>query len=82
MAEAAGDISVIVNELSRYSRYNMIYSTLSVIGQNDYRSGQEFIEDALLQHSKDMAVSYDDVGRDVRQEKGQGWERRATEKKN
>lgn len=72
MAEAASDIPVIVGGLGRYSRYNMIYPTLGVAGQKDHRSGKEFMEDA----------SYDGVGRDVRQDKGQGWERRATEKKN
>jgi len=40
------------------------------------------MEDASLQHPRDMAVCYNGVGRDVRQEKGQGWERRVTERKN
>jgi len=82
MAEAAGGISVIVGGLSRCSRYKMIYRTLGVTEQKNHRSGKKFMEDASLQHARDMAVCYNDVGRDVRQEKGQGWERRVTERKN
>ncbi len=82
MAEAAGGIPVIVGGLGRCSRYKMIYRTLGVAGQKDHRSGKEFMEDASLQHARDMAVCYNGVGRDVRQEKGQGWERRVTERKN
>ncbi len=82
MAEAAGDIPVIVGGLGRCSRYRMIYRTLGVAGQKDHHSGKEFMEDASLQHPRDMAVCYNGVDRDVRQEKGQGWERRVNERKN
>ncbi len=75
MAEAADDIPVIVGELGRCSRYKMIYPTLGVAGQKDHRSGKEFMKDASLQHARDMAVCFKGVGRDVRQEKGQGWGR-------
>lgn len=82
MTEAADDISVVVGGLGRSCRYKSIYRTLGVTGQKDHRSGKKFMEDASLQHTRDMTVCYDDVGRDVRQEKGQGWERRAAERKN
>jgi len=82
MSEAAGDIPVIVGGLGRTCRYKTIYRTLGVAGQKDHRSGKVFMEDASLQHPRDMAVCYNGVGRDVRQEKGQGWERRVTERKN
>jgi len=55
---------------------------LGVAGQKDHRSGKVFMEDASLQHPRDMAVCYNGVGRDVQQEKGQDWERRVTERKN
>jgi len=38
-----------------------------VAGQKDHRSGKVFMEDASLQHPRDMAVCNNDVGRDVRQ---------------
>ena len=72
MAEAAGDISVIVSELGRSCHYKSIYSTLNVAGQKNHRSGKELMEDASLQHPREMAVCYDDVDSDVRQEKEQG----------
>ena len=82
MSEAAGDIPVIVGGLGRTCRYKTMYQTLGEAGQKDHRSGKVFMEDASLQHPRDMAVCYNGVGRDVRQEKGQGWERRVTERKN
>ncbi len=72
MAEAAGGIPVIVSGLSRCSRYKMIYRTLDVTEQKNHRSGKKFMKDASLQHARDMTVCYNDVGRDVRQEKEQG----------
>ena len=82
MSEAAGDISVIVGELGRTCRFKTMYQTLDVAGQKDHHSGKVFMEDASFQHPRDMAVCYNGVDRDVRQEKGQGWERRVNERKN
>ena len=48
MAEAAGDISVIVSELDLFCRYTIIYRTLGVTGQKDHRSGEEFMKDATI----------------------------------
>jgi len=64
MAEAAGGIPVIVGGVGRCSRYRKIYRTLGVAGQKDHRSGKVFMEDASLQQPKDMAVCYNDVGKD------------------
>jgi len=82
MSKAASDILVIVGGLGRTCRYKTMYQTLGVAGQKDHRSDKVFMEDASLQHPRDMAVCYNGVGRDVRQEKGQGWERRVNERKN
>ena len=82
MSEAASDIPVIVSELGRTCRYKTMYQTLGEAEQKDHRSGKMFMKDASLQHPRDMAVCYNGVGRDVRQEKGQGWERRVSERKN
>ncbi len=74
VAEAAGDIPVIVGGPDRCSRYKMIYRTLGVAGQEDLHSGKEIVEDASLQYARDRGVCYNGVSRDVRQEKEQGWD--------
>lgn len=46
MAEAAGDVPVVVGGLGRCDRYESIYRTLRVAGQKDFRSGKDFMKDA------------------------------------
>jgi hypothetical protein len=45
MAEAAGDIPVVVGGLGRYGRSKTIYRTLGLAGQKDFRSGEDFMQD-------------------------------------
>ena len=44
MAEAAGDIPIIVGGLGRCERHKMIYQTIGVAGQKDFRSVWEVFE--------------------------------------
>ena len=46
MAEAAGDVPVVVGGLGRCDRYKSTYRTLGVAGQKDFRSGKDFMKDA------------------------------------
>ena len=56
MAEAAGDIPVVVGGLGRYGRNKSIYRTLGVAGQKDFRSGEDFMKDAASRRARDMCV--------------------------
>ena len=47
----------------------MIYLTLNVTEQKNYRFNKKFLKDTLLQHFKDMTVCYDNVRRCSTKEK-------------
>ncbi len=46
MAEAAGNVPVVVGGLGRCDRYKSTYRTLGVAGHKDFRSGKDFMKDA------------------------------------
>ena len=46
MAEAAGDIPIVIGGLGRYERHKTIYRTLGVAGQKDFRPGGDFLRDS------------------------------------
>ena len=56
MAEAAGDILIIVGDLGRCERHKMIYRTISVAGQNDFRSEGNFLKNRASKFAKDSDV--------------------------
>jgi hypothetical protein len=56
MAEAAGDIPVVVGGLGRYGRSKTIYRTLGLAGQKDFRSGEDFMKDAASRRARDMCA--------------------------
>jgi hypothetical protein len=47
MAEAAGEIPIVVGGLGRYHRCKRIYRTLGLAGQTDFRSGKDLMKDAV-----------------------------------
>ena len=53
IAEAAGDIPIIVGGLGRCERYKSIYRTIGGAGQKDFRSGGGFLEDRASQPARD-----------------------------
>lgn len=56
MAEAAGDIPIIVGGLGRCERYKTIYRTKGLAGQKDFRSGGDFLKDRASQSARDSGV--------------------------
>lgn len=56
MAEAAGDISIIVGGLGRCERHKMIYRTIGVAGQKNFRSGGDFLKDRASKPARDSDV--------------------------
>ncbi len=56
MAEAAGDVPIIVGGLGRCERHKTIYRTIGVAGQKDFRSGGEFLKDRASQPGRDSGV--------------------------
>lgn len=58
MAEAAGDIPVIVMGLGQRVRYQTIYQTLGVAGHKNFRSGGDLMKEAASRPTRNMV--YDD----------------------
>ncbi len=56
MTEAAGDIPVVVKGLDRCDRNKTIHRTLNMIGQNGFRSDDDFMKDATSRRARDMCV--------------------------
>ena len=56
MAEAAGDIPIIIGGLGRCERHKTIYRTIGVAGQKDFRSGGIFLKDRAPQPAGDSVV--------------------------
>ena len=56
MAEAAGDIPVVVGGLGRCGRNKTIHRTLGVAEQNGFRSGEDFMKDTASRRARDMCV--------------------------
>lgn len=56
MAEAAGDIAVIVGGFGRCERHKTIYRTIGVAGQKDFRSWGDILKNRASQHGGDSGV--------------------------
>lgn len=60
MAEAAGDISIIVGGLGRFERHKTIYRMIGVAGQKDFRSGGELMENSIAARRRQWCTMKDD----------------------
>jgi hypothetical protein len=54
MAEAAGNVPVVVGGSGRCDRYESIYRNSGVAGQEDFYSGRDFMKDAALRPVRHM----------------------------
>ena len=59
MAEAAGDIPIIVGGLGRCKRHKTIYRTIGVAGQKDFRSGGEFLKESIVARRRQWCAMKD-----------------------
>ena len=56
MAEAAGDIPIVIGGLGRCERHKTIYRTLGIAGQKDFRSGGDFLKDRASWPARDSGI--------------------------
>lgn len=56
MAEAVGDIPIVIGGLGRCERHKTIYQTLGVAGQKDFRSGGDLLKDRASWPARDSGV--------------------------
>ena len=56
MAKATSDILIIVENLSRCERHKMIYRTINVTKQNDFRFEKNFLKNKTSKFAKDNDV--------------------------
>ena len=56
MAKAASDISIIVKNLNRCERHKMIYRTINVTEQNDFRFERNFLKNKVSKLARDNDV--------------------------
>lgn len=56
IAEAASDISIVIEGLGRCERHKTIYRILGVAGQKDFRSSGDFLKDSASWPARDSDV--------------------------